>query len=104
MRDVIHRTVYHSSTCTFKNICKLLLFLLSFNVFVNDAQFNYNYIYVWLLINGFVLYVWYCFGQSFMFGAISDIKELARLLYDSELVLVNHQNCLKHNKSKKHIK
>ena len=33
-----------------KGICKLLLFLLSFNaVFVNDAQFNYNYMYVWLL-------------------------------------------------------
>ena len=46
-----------------------------------------------------------------MFGAISDIKntqndllvhcasQLARLLYDSELVLVNHQNCMKHNTS-----
>ena len=38
-----------------------------------------------------------------MFGAISDIKNnkymLARPLYGSELVLVNHQNCLKHNKS-----
>ena len=49
-----------------------------------------------------------------MFGAISDIKntqnnllvhcevhasQLARLLYDRELVLVNHQNCLKHNTS-----
>ena len=70
--------------------------------------------YVWLLINCFVLYVWDYFGQSFMFGAISDIKnpqnneldrcevhvsQLARLLYDSELVLVKHQNCLKHNKS-----
>ena len=26
-------------------------------------------------------------------------SQLARLLYDSELVLVNHQNCLKHYKS-----
>ena len=48
-----------------------------------------------------------------MFGAISDIKkqqiklvhcevhasQLARLLYDSELLLVKHQNCLKRNKS-----
>ena len=48
-----------------------------------------------------------------MFGPISDIKkqnsslvhcevhasQLVRLLYDSELVIVNHQNCLKHNKS-----
>ena len=46
-----------------------------------------------------------------MFWAIWDIKnnllvhcelhasQLDRLLYDSELVLVNHQNCLKHNKS-----
>ena len=42
--------------------------------FVNDAQFNFNYMYVWLLINCFVLYVWDYFGLSFMFGAISDIK------------------------------
>ena len=85
MRVVIHRTVYHSSTCTYKNIC---------NALVNDAQFNYNYMYVWLLINGFVLYVWYYFGQSFMFGAISDIKKLARLLYDSELIGVSQSSKL----------
>ena len=48
---------------------------------------------------------------SFLFGAISDIKnnklvhcdvhasQLVRLLYASELVSVNHQNCLKRNKS-----
>ena len=76
---------------------------------VND----YSYMYVWLLISCFVLYVWDYLRQSFLFGAISDIKnnnnelvhceahaiQLARLLYDSELVIVNHQNCLKHNKS-----
>ena len=58
-----------------ESICKLLLFrLVSTLFFVNDAQFNYKYMYVWLLINCFVLYVWDYFGQSFMFGAISDIK------------------------------
>ena len=35
-----------------KGICKLLLFgLVSKPFFVNDAQFYYNYMYVWLLIN-----------------------------------------------------
>ena len=59
-----------------KSICKLLLFLLSFNLFfVNDAQFNYNYMFVWLLINCYVFYVLDYFGHSFMFGAISDIKK-----------------------------
>ena len=59
-----------------KSICKLLLVLFSFNAFfVNDAQFNYNYMYVWLLINCFALYVWDYFGQFFMFGTISDIKK-----------------------------
>ena len=45
-----------------RSICKLLLFsLVSTLFFVNDAQFNYNCMYVWLLIN----YVWDYFGQSF---------------------------------------
>ena len=58
-----------------KRICKLLLFCLVSTLFLNDAQFNYNYMYVWLLINCFVLYVWDYFGLSFMFGAISGIKK-----------------------------
>ena len=50
-----------------ESICKLLLFRLVPTLY-------YNYMYVWLLINCFVLYVWDYFGQSFMIGAISDIK------------------------------
>ena len=58
-----------------ESICKLLLFRLVSTLFIiNDAQFNYNYMYFRLLINCFVLYVWDYFGQSFMFGAILDIK------------------------------
>ena len=50
-----------------ESICKSLLFRLVSTLY-------YNYMYVWLLINCFVLYVWDYFGQSFMFGAISGIK------------------------------
>ena len=62
-----------------------IFFLLSFN----DAQFIYNYMYVWLLINCFVLYVWNYFGQSFMFGAISDIKTKTINLFTVKYMLAN---------------
>ena len=74
MLDVIHRTI----TFKYMFLSKVFVnyyFITKFQrFFVNDAQFNYNYMYVWLLINCVVLYVWDYFGQSFMFGAISDIK------------------------------
>ena len=73
-RDSSHYNIHVHALI--KGICKLLLFcLVSRPFFVNDAQFNYNYMYVWLVINCFVLYVWDYFGQSFMFGAISDIEK-----------------------------
>ena len=50
-----------------------------------------------------VLYVWGYFGpkkqNSSLVHCEVHASQLARLLYDSELVFVNHQNCLKHNKS-----
>ena len=56
-----------------KGICKLLLFCLdSKHFFVNDAQFNYNYMYVWLLIKCFVLYV---SDRPLCLAAISDIEK-----------------------------
>ena len=76
MRDVIHRTIKFKYMYLLKVFVNYYFFcLVSAPFFVNDAQFNYNYMYIWLLINCFVLYVWDYFRQSFMFGALSDIKK-----------------------------